>query len=345
MDAFSLGPLTITLTMLTGILAAASGLLIHTLAVRRMPEGPALGSLMLNALLVWLVAWKLSPVLFDPASYRGFLYWQGGTRGAWAATALAAAYLIYAGRRSGGPGLARTARSALIVALGALAARQLLVAVWGEGSSLTAGLLALLAAGLLALLLSRRATAAAAPDARAVRSPELQAVILLAAGYLLITTLGSSLWEERELAAAARSTGLGIGEQAPDFALTDLDGRPASLSDYRDKTVVLNFWATWCPPCRAEMPELQKFHEANLDTDIIVLAVNATDTESGAAAVRRWLSDHEYTMPVLADPRGEAGRLYRVRTYPTTYVIGPGGIVRGKHLGPMNRALLAEAAG
>ncbi|MDS8854824.1 TlpA disulfide reductase family protein, partial [Streptococcus pneumoniae] len=85
--------------------------------------------------------------------------------------------------------------------------------------------------------------------------------------------------------------GLSQGQTAPDFTLTDQNGDTVKLSDYRGKKVILNFWATWCPPCRAEMPHMQEFHENNTDGDVVILAVNLTAQDNGEEAIRSFIDE------------------------------------------------------
>jgi thiol-disulfide isomerase/thioredoxin len=107
----------------------------------------------------------------------------------------------------------------------------------------------------------------------------------------------------------------------------------------------MEFWATWCPPCRAEMPELQKFYEHIGDNNVVILAVNATNSETSIKTVEDWLHQKGYTFPVLFDSKGDLTQTYRIAAFPSTYIIEPGGLVHKKHQGPMNEAMLKEAVG
>ena len=88
------------------------------------------------------------------------------------------------------------------------------------------------------------------------------------------------------------------GDVAPDFQLETLSGETMRLSDYQGKIVVLNFWATWCPPCVEEMPHLQAFYENNKDQAIVVIAVNLTSEDNGIDAVEEFVKEHELTFPI-----------------------------------------------
>lgn len=133
------------------------------------------------------------------------------------------------------------------------------------------------------------------------------------------------------------------GEPAPDFVLNAADGTQVRLSDYEGKTVLLNFWASWCPPCRAEMQHLQTLHEKTAGQDIAVLAVNLTSTENSEASVLRFVQEGKYSIPVAMDTDGKAAGLYRIKVYPTTYVIGRHGKIRERIQGAMTFAAMWNA--
>ena len=131
---------------------------------------------------------------------------------------------------------------------------------------------------------------------------------------------------------------LPITGQGADFTLRDLDGEPHSLSDYRGKWVIVNLWATWCPPCREEIPELIFFHDAHADRDAVVLGVNFEELE--VDKVRAFLDDYLVSYPILLAQPGRNGPLGRVKALPTTYVVSPEGEVVHTRIGSVDRAYL-----
>jgi peroxiredoxin len=165
----------------------------------------------------------------------------------------------------------------------------------------------------------------------------LAAVLLLGAGWIAGT---------RQAPGAEGETSVGPREgfAAPEFALPMLDGTTIRLSDLRGRAVILNVWASWCPPCRAEMPELQRLHEAGEGRGFVVLAVNSTVQDSEAEA-RAFTDARGLTLPIALDVSGEVTRSYEVRALPTTFFIDAEGIVRRVVLGgPLSRAALETLA-
>ena len=103
-----------------------------------------------------------------------------------------------------------------------------------------------------------------------------------------------------------------------DFELEDLDGNKVSLSDFKGKKVFLNFWATWCPPCKAEMPDIEKLYQETRDTGLVILAVNVGENKE---TVKDFITNNKYSFPVLLDVKGEISQLYQVTGIPTSYFI------------------------
>ncbi|MET3699382.1 peroxiredoxin [Bacillus oleivorans] len=132
------------------------------------------------------------------------------------------------------------------------------------------------------------------------------------------------------------------GSIAPQFELETIDGKVISLEDLRGKKVFINFWATWCPPCRAEMPDIQRFYE---DEEVVVLAVNLTHTEDSLSTVRGFIEDGDFTFPVLVDQEGKVAEMYKVNAYPTSYLIDSDGRIQYIALGAMNYDLMVKEFG
>jgi len=133
---------------------------------------------------------------------------------------------------------------------------------------------------------------------------------------------------------APNMNNLDQGEQAPDFELETMDGEKVKLSDYRGQKVMLNFWATWCPPCRDEIPDMQAFHEDHGD-DVTILAVNLTSEEASINNVSSFLEEYGVDFTVLKDVDTSVAIAYQAMALPTTYIIDREGLVFNKAVGPL----------
>ena len=133
--------------------------------------------------------------------------------------------------------------------------------------------------------------------------------------------------------------GLEVGNRAPDFQLETLDGKEVKLSDFRGSRVMVNFWATWCPPCRAEMPDMEKFYQ---DKDVVILAVNLTDTENSLENVEEFREDFGLSFPILLDKDLEVANLYAIQPIPTSYMVDSNGIITNMAFGALNYDLMVQ---
>ena len=115
-----------------------------------------------------------------------------------------------------------------------------------------------------------------------------------------------------------------------DFELQDLSGATRSLSDYRGKVVFLNFWATWCGPCRFEMPSMEKLYRRFKDQGLEIVAVNMQEDRS---SVQGFVDEYGLSFPVLLDSTGRVGATYGARSIPTTYIVGRDGLVLAGTIG------------
>ena len=132
-------------------------------------------------------------------------------------------------------------------------------------------------------------------------------------------------------AASATAQTLDIGQPAPELALTDLAGNTHRLSEYRGKAVLLNFWATWCLPCRTEMPSMEHAYHALKEKGLVVLAVNLDAGSRGP--VDDFVKELALTFPILLDSPGTSTRTYRVFGLPTSFLIGRNGRIAGRDVG------------
>ena len=132
--------------------------------------------------------------------------------------------------------------------------------------------------------------------------------------------------------------GCGVSAKTVDFELTGLQGKSHKLSDYRGKWVVVNYWATWCPPCLEEMPELEMFHNNHKDKDAVVLGVNLEAIDS--SLLRGFVEDQFISYPVLLKQPALDTELGRVPGLPTTFLVTPEGRLAARRVGPVTAAEL-----
>jgi peroxiredoxin len=126
---------------------------------------------------------------------------------------------------------------------------------------------------------------------------------------------------------------------APQLALTDLQGKPVSIEDYRGQVILVNNWATWCPPCKTEMPELQAYYTAHATEGFVVVAI-----ESGEPAdqVTSFVQEYRMSFPVWLDPQSTALEIFQNWNLPSSYVIDRDGIVRLSWTGGINQLTLEQ---
>jgi cytochrome c biogenesis protein CcmG/thiol:disulfide interchange protein DsbE len=152
-------------------------------------------------------------------------------------------------------------------------------------------------------------------------------LLLLLAGFAYMAiTLGKN------------STAAVVGDPAPDFELEDMDGNMVSLSDYRGKFVILNFFASWCPPCREEAPELQAYEERYGDQAKLLIL----DRAEPKLKVQEFIEEFNSTSTYLLDYNDSMAKPYGVIGQPETFFIDEEGIIRYHHIGPMTTEFIVE---
>ena len=139
-----------------------------------------------------------------------------------------------------------------------------------------------------------------------------------------------------EVSSAAKE-GLSIGAKAPDFELKTLSGDTVKLSNLKGKKVMLNFWATWCPPCKAEMPEMEQFSK-QIGADTVILAVNIDPQLD----VKGFVGENKITFPILLDTDDKVNEAYQILSIPTTYFINSKGIIQNKYTGAMKLDIMKK---
>jgi len=132
---------------------------------------------------------------------------------------------------------------------------------------------------------------------------------------------------------------IAIGQDAPDFAAPTPDGRLIRLSDLRGSPVAINFWATWCAPCKAEIPELEAARQRHAGDSLIILGVNAGEE---GALVNSFLAELNAHFDSVLDPQMSIVDQYDIRAFPTTIWVDADGVTRAKHLGPLTREAIDQ---
>ncbi len=140
-----------------------------------------------------------------------------------------------------------------------------------------------------------------------------------------------SLVQDDSSLESVKMSSIGEGIPAPDFTFPGLDGKNTSLSNYKGKVVLVNIWATWCPPCVYEMPSMQKLYNEFNGKNFEILAVSID--AAGVDAVAPFMKKHKLSFPALMDPKGTIKSMYRVTGIPESFIIDKQGVLVGKIIG------------
>jgi len=150
------------------------------------------------------------------------------------------------------------------------------------------------------------------------------AMLLICLGVIIAVKTNLLSEKPGEEAGSRGAEGLKAGTPAPDFTLTAMDGTKVALSELKGRPVVLNFWATWCGPCRREMPGLQEFYDKHRSDQWAFLTISNEKTDK----LEAFLREHPHSFPVLLDSDGKISDLYKVHSIPKTFLIDAGGTIR-----------------
>lgn len=167
-------------------------------------------------------------------------------------------------------------------------------------------------------------------------SGRLIALSLIGIGFLAIGVAFMLLKDQTSYASTQEfsTVPVEVNYPAPELTLTTLDGEPASLSDYLGSVVLVNLWATWCPPCREEMPTLQAFYDKYRSDGFVLIAIDQGETSQ---QVIPFVNEFNLTFPVWLDTGSEAGRVFKTMNLPSSYVIDRNGQVRLMWIGGISK--------
>ena len=152
--------------------------------------------------------------------------------------------------------------------------------------------------------------------------------MIVLAGAAIFALVFGIVWMQ-----SAKYELLAVGKPAPDFDLTDLNDKPQRLSDFRGKVVFLNFWATWCKPCREEMPSMEVLHK-NFEKDGLVILAVSIDRVTTTKDIPPFIKGMNLTFPVLIDSWGKTDKPYKRMGVPETFIIDQQGVIREIVIGP-----------
>jgi len=171
-------------------------------------------------------------------------------------------------------------------------------------------------------------------------------MVVLGAGLILVGLAALLLWPRPEVEASSQVSGalqtvpVEVDYAAPDLTLSDLGGEEHDLADYHGQVVLVNLWATWCPPCKAEMPTLEAYYKAHQADGFVTIAINDGDPTD---AVTAFVQEYGLTFPIWLDPEYVATeRAFKARNLPSSFVIDRAGSVRLRWVGEIDRAALEK---
>jgi cytochrome c biogenesis protein CcmG/thiol:disulfide interchange protein DsbE len=177
-----------------------------------------------------------------------------------------------------------------------------------------------------------------APESPANSGPKTASSVrrrlgVMLGGFAILAVAFGVVWLQ-----SSKYEPLTVGMPAPDFSLPDMNGKAQRLSDYRGKVVFLNFWATWCKPCKEEMPSMQIMWDNFKSEDFVMLAVSM-DRVTTKKDIPPFIENLRLTFPILTDSWGQTDKLYKLMGVPETYIIDSNGVLREKVIGPRDWTL------
>jgi peroxiredoxin len=163
--------------------------------------------------------------------------------------------------------------------------------------------------------------------------------VLIGVGLIVLGLVTTGVIFKGNLLSDYSVTPVAVNFPAPDFALNNLDGERVSISDFPQNIVLINNWATWCPPCRAEMPTLLKYFKDHHEDGFMLIGINAGDPK---AEVVKFVDEYNLTFPILLDPNNQSLIVFDNDSLPSSYVIDRHGNVVLAWTGPINLPMLEK---
>ncbi|MEH7237139.1 peroxiredoxin family protein [Bacillus sp. JJ1562] len=298
-------------------------------------------NLLTNGIFIGFLAWKGSLLVLEPKlvikSPMSLLYFTGGTKGLVIALVITLLYLLHHFKKRT-VHTSQLTRSILIVSSVTLMVYDLFALFLLREHIVLHFIKSMGAFFLLLLTFYYRGQ-----QKKEVFHLFRKVALIVGLTGLIVWTVNSNIsfaTPANEPKTVEQKVGIYEGQLAPDFTLKTISGEELKLSAFRGKRVILNFWASWCPPCKAEMPHMQEFYVENKESNVVLLSVNLTTAEKKSSDVAKFVEEYELTFPVMLDEQGDIGQIYQAHAIPTSYLIDSKGIVRKKIVGPMDKEMM-----
>lgn len=354
MTVIPIGPFMIRADIAVFLIVALAGYLALRIRLHRLEHRDWLLDTYVYSLLIGFAVWKFGMLIWDPVRTLrhplSLIYMTGGMRGIWLGSLFAGIYVLSRWNKMRSVG-AVLFKSFLMAAMAGGLAYLLLGGLINDHPIGVVQLLAMLL--LLVLLIYVWLKFETSLSQLLTFGLGRNGAVMLVIGSLLVWAVYNHLNESGSGSPGDRpavtddadviAEGLKPGNRAPDFTLLTADGQEVRLSDYRGRTVLLNFWASWCPPCKAEMPYMEDFYKRHKEEDVVILAVNMTHLEGSMEDAASFVQSNGLTFPVSYDREGTVTGTYEVTAYPTTYVLTPDGVVSERYQGAINEELMVKA--
>ena len=341
LDAIKLGPFVIRYLWLFLFISGLIGYIAIKIRSRPFEKKEAIVNTITNGVIIWLITWKISYVFLNPNDLiqnpLSFLYFNGGLLGQFLGFILVIFYFYWCIKKY----KINWKRLLDSLFIGLLTSNILfltcMIFILHINSIQLIVLLVMLFIVFVFYLVNTNKRKEGVIDVKKIFA---SALII---GLIVYGLIGAFTSNNEQEGKQLGTVGIDKGNTAPDFQLKTVNDDTIRLSDYRGKKkIILNFWATWCPPCRAEMPAMQEFYEKNKD-DVVILAVNMTHLEKQNSDVSAFIKEYGLTFPVLIQQDGTISNdHYNVISIPTTYFIDSNGKIQNKVSGAVSYEVIAS---
>jgi peroxiredoxin len=344
-----IGPLMLNFGLVTFILSSVIAYFTVRYRLRTTNTHANISDKFLTALILGFFIWKFSLLLFDPITVirypMSLLYFNGGDKGLWLGIIISLLYVWKSSRKEEASLWVNIDVLITSLVAGSVPYNAMLLTLDNTNKLLHCVYICL-AISILILINSNKQPFIN-PNVIKQIVARRNGIAMIVVLTFVISGVYYAFSEQNEVSSEKRvmaemNIGIKEGNLAPDFELMDLNGKLVKRSDYEGKKVILNFWATWCPPCRVEMPQMVKIHE-DYEQEVVVLAVNLTNTEKSQSDVRSYVERSKLPFPVGLDAEGEVSETYQIIAYPTSFIIDTQGIIQEVFQGAINYEIMKKA--